>query len=64
MAGRGNKKHKASGNTESNRGKNTFAPPGGEKNIGPEQTRMPKEQDPKRRLGNFVGEGEAPIKKP
>jgi hypothetical protein len=63
MAGQGNSKHKSSGKTEGNRGKDALSPPG-EKNLGPQQTRMPDEQDPKRRLGNFVGDGEAPLRKP
>lgn len=44
-------------------GQGDASPPGtSEKDMS--QTRMPQEQDPERRLGNFVGKGEAPIKQP
>lgn len=32
--------------------------------VGPDQTRMPWEQDPERRLGNFEGKGEPSFKQP
>ena len=64
MAEQHDNKNKKSGRTESNTGKDTFTPPGDEKGIGAEQTTMPNEQDPKRRIGNFTGRGEAPRKQP